>query len=64
MTTTADKIRAAAKQYATYRNAADAAGVGQQQLNDWMSGRYTPALKNICRLAKAWGITVNDLIGD
>lgn len=61
--TTADKIRQAARQYATYTDAA-AAGMQPQQLADYMSGRKSPGADVLRRMADAWGVKVDDLVGD
>ena len=62
--TTADRIRKAADQYATYTDAAAAADMCLQQLSDYMAGRNEPSLRTIRRLAAAWGVPVEALVGD
>ena len=62
--TTADKIRKAAGQYATYTDAARDAGMPLAQLSDYMQGRKDPSARQLRRLAEAWGVPAGDLIGD
>ena len=61
--TTAERIRQAAAQYATYIDAAASADMCLQQLSDYMAGRNEPSLRTIRRLAAAWGVPVGELVG-
>lgn len=62
--TTAEKIRAAADQFASYTDAAAAAAMPLQQLSDYMAGRRDPTTHQVRRLADAWGVGPGELIGD
>ena len=64
MTTTADKIRHAARQFATYVDAAEACGMSPQTLNKYMAAEKDPTARTLRRLADGLGVSADELVGD
>jgi len=65
MTTTADKIRQAARQFATYKDAAESCRMSPQALNKYMTGeRKNPNARTLRRLTDGLGVSADELVGD
>lgn len=48
----------------TQKQLADVAGVSRQTINSIETGRYTPSLPLALRLARQFGVTVEELFDD
>lgn len=64
MTALGDRIRTARQAARLSQTAlADAVGATQQQVSHWESGRKEPSLYYAARLARALGVTLDELAG-
>lgn len=39
-------------------------GIGQSTFSDWKSGRSKPGVEKLCKIARYFGVSLEELIGD
>lgn len=49
------------KSGSTNKEIAEHLGKTQQQISNWVTGRYVPTLEDALKLSKLFGVTVNEL---